>query len=73
LLETGDGPAELRTFEPGLQWLGLEVHRHTVLGEDRAEVPFVSYSKFGTGCRRAAASCRKLFGGSTCLPKEWRP
>ncbi len=58
MLETGDGPSELRTLEPGVQWLGLEVNRHTVLGEDRAEVPFATYSKFGGRAHRLQACSR---------------
>lgn len=34
-------------FEPNLQWLGLEVRRHAMSGEDRAEVEFVARSRLG--------------------------
>ena len=34
-------PATL-DFEPGAQWLGLEVRRHRVTGPDTAEVEFVA-------------------------------
>lgn len=34
-------PATL-DFEPGAQWLGLEVRRHCVTGPDTAEVEFVA-------------------------------
>lgn len=37
-------PAEV-LFEKGARWLGLEVRRHTVLGDDRAEVEFVARQK----------------------------
>lgn len=30
------------TFEPGVQWLGLEVRQHQVLAADQAEVEFVA-------------------------------
>ncbi|MBK8018469.1 MAG: YchJ family protein [Betaproteobacteria bacterium] len=38
-------PAHALTFEAGLHWLGLQVKRHTVTGEDTAEVEFVARSK----------------------------
>lgn len=33
-------------FEPKVRWLGLGVKRHTVTGEDIAEMAFVARSKF---------------------------
>ncbi len=39
-------------FEPGLRWLGLEVRRHTLLGDDSAEVLFVARSKLGGRAHR---------------------
>jgi len=39
-------PAEATTFEPGVQWLGLDIKRHAVPSPDRAEVTFVARSKF---------------------------
>ena len=34
-------------FEPGTQWLGLEVRRHRPTGGDRAEVEFVARYRVG--------------------------
>jgi SEC-C motif-containing protein len=34
-------------FEPGAQWLGLEVRRHRPTGDDRAEVEFVARYRVG--------------------------
>ena len=45
-------PAEAPTFEPGLRWLGLQVRRHTVTGEDHAQVAFVARSKLGGRAHR---------------------
>ncbi|HRD97695.1 MAG TPA: YchJ family metal-binding protein [Rubrivivax sp.] len=45
-------PAAPPVFEPGLRWLGLEVRRHTPLGDDRAEVLFVARSKLGGRAHR---------------------
>ncbi len=45
-------PAEPTAFEPGLRWLGLEVKRHTLLADDRAEVLFVARSKLGGRAHR---------------------
>ena len=39
-------PAAL-DFEPGTQWLGLEVRRHRPTGDDRAEVEFVARYRVG--------------------------
>ncbi len=38
-------PAEPLSFEPGLQWLGLEVKHHAATGEHSAEVEFVARSR----------------------------
>jgi SEC-C motif-containing protein len=38
-------PAAPMAFEPGLQWLGLEVRRHTMTAADRAEVEFVARNR----------------------------
>ncbi len=40
-------PTEPPAFETGLRWLGLEVERHTPLGDDAAEVRFVARSRLG--------------------------
>lgn len=45
-------PADAPVFEPGVRWLGLDVKRHTVTGEDSAEVEFVARSKFGGRAHR---------------------
>jgi SEC-C motif-containing protein len=45
-------PAAPPEFEPGLRWLGLEVKRHTKLGDERAEVLFVARSKLGGRAHR---------------------
>jgi SEC-C motif-containing protein len=45
-------PAEPPTFEPGVQWLGLQVKQHTVQADDRAEVLFVARSKLGGRAHR---------------------
>lgn len=39
-------PAAL-DFEPGTKWLGLEVRRHRLTGDDRAEVEFVARYRVG--------------------------
>ena len=49
---TSTRPLEPLDFEPGLQWLGLEVRRHTTTGADRAEVEFVARSRLGGRARR---------------------
>ena len=36
-------PAETPGFEPGTQWLGLEVKKHTVTGTGQAEVEFEAF------------------------------
>jgi len=54
----GTRPAQAPTFEPGVQWLGLEVKRHTVIGADRAEVEFVARSKVGGRARRLRETSR---------------
>ncbi len=51
-------PAAVPEFEPGLRWLGLEVKRHVVTGEDRAEVEFVARSKFGGRAHRLHETSR---------------
>ena len=45
-------PVQPPVFESGLRWLGLEVRRHTQLGDDRAEVLFVARSKLGGRAHR---------------------
>jgi SEC-C motif-containing protein len=45
-------PAEPLHFEPALQWLGLEVKRHALTGEDQAEVEFVARSRLGGRAQR---------------------
>jgi SEC-C motif-containing protein len=39
-------------FEPGLQWLGLEVREHRRLDETRAEVEFVARSRLAGRAHR---------------------
>lgn len=51
-------PAERAFFQPGLQWLGLEVKRHVRVGEDRAEVTFVARSKLGGKAHRLQENSR---------------
>jgi SEC-C motif domain protein len=51
-------PAEPLVFEPGVQWLGLELKRHTRLADDRAEVAFVARSKFGGRAHRLVETSR---------------
>ncbi len=61
LLDTwhpGTRPAQAPAFEPGVQWLGLEVRRHTPQGDDRAEVAFVARSKFGGRAHRLVETSR---------------
>lgn len=45
-------PVEAPTFEPGLQWLGLDVKGQRALDENSAEVEFVARSKFGGRAQR---------------------
>ncbi len=45
-------PAQAPNFEPGLQWLGLQVKRHLVIDDDHAEVEFVARSKAGGRAHR---------------------
>ena len=45
-------PAEAITFEPGLRWLGLAVHRHVQLPDGGAVVEFVARSKRGGRAHR---------------------
>lgn len=40
-------PADIDPPEPGLRWLGLEVKRAQLLGEDQGLVAFVARSKLG--------------------------
>lgn len=51
-------PSELPRFDPGIRWLGLDVKRHTVIGEDRAEVEFVARSKSGGRAHRLHETSR---------------
>lgn len=44
--EAGQRPAQL-DFEPGLQWLGLEVKDFRATGPDSAEVEFVARYRLG--------------------------
>lgn len=55
LLETwhpGERPALIEPPEAGLSWLGLEVRRAEMLGEDRGIVEFVARSKLGGRAHR---------------------
>lgn len=45
-------PADIEPPEPGLRWLGLEVKRAELLGEDRGLVAFVARSKLGGRAHR---------------------
>ncbi len=45
-------PAQPPEFESDLRWLGLQIKRHTPLGEGRAEVLFVARSKLGGRAHR---------------------
>lgn len=45
-------------FEPGLQWLGLQVKRHDSTGPDSAVVQFVARSKLGGRAHRLAETSR---------------
>lgn len=53
-------PAEAPVFEPGVRWLGLDVKRHEVTGDDSAEVEFVARSKFGGRAHRLHETSRFL-------------
>ncbi|MDE2607027.1 MAG: hypothetical protein KGL68_14000 [Burkholderiales bacterium] len=44
-------PPEL-AFEPGLQWLGLEIREHRVLDADHEEVEFVARSRLAGRAHR---------------------
>ncbi|MED5620181.1 YchJ family protein [Ideonella sp. BN130291] len=48
----GTRPATIAPNEPGLQWLGLQVKRHTPIDADHAEVEFVARSKLGGRAHR---------------------
>lgn len=50
--------AELPRLQPGVRWLGLDVRRHVVLDEDRAEVEFVARSKLGGRAQRLHETSR---------------
>lgn len=45
-------PAELDPPEPGLKWLGLEVKKAGLLGDDRGMVEFVARSKWAGRAHR---------------------
>jgi len=45
-------PATIAPNEPGLQWLGLQVRRHTPMDAHHAEVEFVARSKLGGRAHR---------------------
>ena len=45
-------PAHIETSPGGLQWLGLEVRRDTLIDEEHAEVEFVARSKLNGRARR---------------------
>lgn len=51
-------PADIAPDPPGLRWLGLEVRRHRVTGDDRAEVEFVARSKLGGRAHRLHETSR---------------
>lgn len=51
-------PADLGADEPGLQWLGLEVKRHTQQDENHALVEFVARSKLGGRAHRLHETSR---------------
>ncbi|MBB5204239.1 SEC-C motif-containing protein [Inhella inkyongensis] len=51
-------PDRLSPNEPGLRWLGLEVHRHTQLDATHAEVHFVARSKLGGRAHRLVETSR---------------
>lgn len=55
LLETwhpSERPVSIEPPEPGLSWLGLDVKRAQMLGEDRGIVEFVARSKLGGRAHR---------------------
>lgn len=56
-------PAQPPAFEPGLRWLGLEVKRHRLLGDDRADVLFVARSKLGGRAHRLQECSRFVCEG----------
>jgi SEC-C motif-containing protein len=45
-------PSHIETSPGGLQWLGLEVRRDTLIDEEHAEVEFVARSKLNGRARR---------------------
>ena len=45
-------PAQAPSFEPAVQWLGLEVKCHTITDDTHAEVEFVARSKLGGRAQR---------------------
>jgi SEC-C motif-containing protein len=45
-------PPVIEAPEPGLSWLGLEVRRSAMQGEDRGTVEFVARSKLGGRAHR---------------------
>ena len=49
---TSTRPARLDANPAGLKWLGLAVHRHTVIDADHATVEFVARSKLGGRAER---------------------
>ena len=51
-------PAGPPMFEPGVQWLGLQVKQHTMQAEDRSQVLFVARSKFGGRAHRLVEHSR---------------
>jgi SEC-C motif-containing protein len=48
----------LPRMQPGVQWLGLEIRQHRVLGANSAEVEFVARSKFGGRAHRLHETSR---------------
>ena len=51
-------PVAIDPDPPGLQWLGLEVRRHTRVDDDRATVEFVARSKLGGRAHRLHETSR---------------
>ena len=56
-------PAVEPHFEPGTQWLGLEVKNHAATGPGQAEVEFVARSKWGGRAHRLHERSRFVYEG----------
>jgi SEC-C motif domain protein len=55
---TSTRPTDLQPFDPAVQWLGLQVRRHVVLGATHATVEFVARNKLAGRATRLHETSR---------------